>query len=95
MRNREKPYLGFMYHTSSGLGGLSWGRKRSHGGLSGRPHNLILSVKPVMAQLGHPGIKNVLRFDLKRKRTEICLSSGHLKVKIPIITFPTGVTFRW
>lgn len=66
-------HLGFTYYTRGRLGRLngSWGRKRSYGRLPWRSHNLVLSVKPVMTQLGHPGIKDVLRFDLNRKSADI------------------------
>lgn len=46
-----------------GLGG-GRGRERPYGGVSGGADNLILPVETVVAQLDHPGVKDVWRFDL-------------------------------
>lgn len=67
-------------HCAGGrLGRLhgGWRRKRAHGGLAGRSHNLVLPVEAVMAQLGHPGVKYVLRFDLWRSKIP-CNSCDYL-----------------
>lgn len=62
--------LGFPYHTRGGLRWLnsSWGRKRSHCSVSRGAHDLVLTVQPVMTQLRHPSIKNILRFDLRGEK---------------------------
>lgn len=69
----RRTHLGVTHCTGGRLGWLhgSWGRKRPHGGLPGRSHNLILTVKPVVAQLGNPDIKYILRFDLWRYKISL------------------------
>lgn len=64
-------HLGFIHDTWGWLGRVhhSWGRKRPHGGLPGRSYDLVLSIKPVMTQLWHPCIKDILWLDLNRKQT--------------------------
>ena len=70
------------------------GGEHPDGGVARGTHNLVLPVQPVVAQLGHPGVEDLLGLDLQTGESRPGLTPASARSRGPQIGVPLGVLGR-